>query len=63
MLGLLSFVVAGVGTWLVKSIDKTTTAIESNTRAQAEVSKSLVLLMEKTDNARTDGGDGRALSD
>lgn len=59
VLGLLAFVVAGIGTWIVRSIDRTTVAIEGNTKAQAEVAVALALLMQKTTDAQHDGEEKR----
>ncbi len=52
VMGLLVFVVAGIGTWMVKSIDKTTAAIERNSGVQADVSKALALLTQEEIHAR-----------
>jgi hypothetical protein len=53
--GLLALV-AAIGGWLVKTVDKwgdrTTQAIEANSKAQGEVATKMALLMQETAEAR-----------
>ena len=55
--------VAAIGAWLVRTVDKwgdkTTTAIEKNSVAQAEVSKAMALLMAETAESRKDVSEQR----
>jgi hypothetical protein len=52
VLGLLAFVIVGIGNRLVKSSDKITESIDRNTAAQASVAQSLDRLTTQTNEAR-----------
>lgn len=52
VLGLLAFVIVGIGNRLVKSSDKITESIDRNTAAQASVAQSLDRLTNQTNEAR-----------
>lgn len=55
--------VAAIGAWLVRTVDKwgdkTTTAIEKNSQAQADVSKAMALMMAETAESRKDVAEQR----
>ena len=58
--GLLTIVV-GIGTWIVKSIDKTTDAVKLLTEAQAKSNTRTELLAKEIEEARRDGEEARAV--